>query len=126
MNCFEDETGKAPDDLSKEEFNALSNDLKWAAYEDLQEMFFGVVGELEESIENFISRMRTMSGTGNGIGMATIKKIEEFAIKQRLIKKQSAATDCEICEGTGIITNEDYEDIHFPDVTCECVKKENS
>lgn len=83
---FEDKTGKSPDDLSEEEFNALSNELKWSAYEDLLEMFYGVSGELEESIENFISRMKTKSGTGNGIGMATVKKIEDFAIEQRLIK----------------------------------------
>lgn len=47
-NCFEDETGQAPEELSEDEFNALSDKLKWLAYQDLQEMFYGVSGELEE------------------------------------------------------------------------------
>ncbi|MCC2249105.1 hypothetical protein JUJ52_03915 [Virgibacillus sp. AGTR] len=47
-NCFEDETGKSPEELTKEEFINLSDDLKWLAYENLIEMFYGVSGELEE------------------------------------------------------------------------------
>lgn len=87
-NCFEDETGKSPEELTQEEFIALSNELKWLAYENVIEMFYGVLGELEEAIENFISRLRTMSGTGNGIGIGTVKKIEEFAIKHGFVKEK--------------------------------------
>lgn len=45
---FEDETGMPPDDLSKEDFIKLDDDLKWLAYENLLEMFYGAMGELEE------------------------------------------------------------------------------
>ncbi|WP_176087333.1 hypothetical protein [Virgibacillus dokdonensis] len=50
-NCFEDETGKSPEELTQEEFIALSDELKWLAYENVLEMFYGVSGELEEAIE---------------------------------------------------------------------------
>lgn len=46
---FEDKTGKSPDDLSEEEFKSLSDDLKWLAYENLIEMFYGAIAELEEN-----------------------------------------------------------------------------
>ncbi|MDY7044064.1 hypothetical protein RVS70_07570 [Virgibacillus sp. M23] len=49
-NCFEDETGKSPEELTNEEFINLSDDLKWLAYENLLEMFYGVSGELEEKL----------------------------------------------------------------------------
>ncbi|EQB35015.1 hypothetical protein M948_18085 [Virgibacillus sp. CM-4] len=52
-NCFEDETDKSPEELTKEEFSNLSDDLKWLAYENLLEMFYGVSGELEESIQDY-------------------------------------------------------------------------
>lgn len=47
--CFEDKTGKSPDDLSEEDFKSLGDDLKWLAYENLLEMFYGAVAEAEEN-----------------------------------------------------------------------------
>lgn len=46
---FEDETGMSPDDLSKEDFIKLDDGLKWLAYENLLEMFYGAIAELEEN-----------------------------------------------------------------------------
>ncbi|AUJ26581.1 hypothetical protein [Virgibacillus dokdonensis] len=50
-NCFEDETGKSPEELTQEEFNNLSDELKWLAFENVIEMFYGISGELEEVLE---------------------------------------------------------------------------
>lgn len=36
-------------------------------------------------IERFLSRLRIMSGTGNGIGASTVSKIWQFAIQEGFI-----------------------------------------
>lgn len=44
--------------------------------------------EKAEVIEEFLQRLNMMSGTGNGIGKATVKKIREFAEKEGFLPKQ--------------------------------------
>jgi len=50
------------------------------------EMLHARIRELEESqsreIDRFLTQMRIMSGTGNGIGRATVEKIRQFAIRE--------------------------------------------
>lgn len=38
-----------------------------------------------QAIERFLSRLRIMSGTGNGIGASTVAKIWQFAIREGFI-----------------------------------------
>ncbi|SHG82425.1 hypothetical protein [Virgibacillus chiguensis] len=52
-NCFEDETGKSPEELTQEEFNNLSDELKWLAFENVIEMFYGISGELEQQNKRY-------------------------------------------------------------------------
>lgn len=39
-------------------------------------------------IEEFLQRLISMAGTGNGIGQGTVKKIREFAEKEGFIIKK--------------------------------------
>jgi len=39
----------------------------------------------DQVIERFLSRLRIMSGTGNGIGASTVSKIWQFAIREGFI-----------------------------------------
>ncbi|MBB5324898.1 hypothetical protein HNQ34_001996 [Anoxybacillus tepidamans] len=44
--------------------------------------------EKAQVIEEFLRRLDMMSGTGNGIGKATVKKIREFAEKEGFIQRK--------------------------------------
>lgn len=39
-----------------------------------------------QAIERFLSRLRIMSGTGNGIGVSTVAKIWQFAIREGFLE----------------------------------------
>lgn len=47
-----------------------------------------IIGSKMELIEEFLQRLDMMSGTGNGIGRATVKKIREFAEKEGFIQRK--------------------------------------
>lgn len=44
--------------------------------------------EKAQVIEEFLQRLSSMAGTGNGIGKGTVKKIREFAEKEGYVPKQ--------------------------------------
>lgn len=45
----------------------------------------------QEVIKRFLERLSIMSGTGNGIGAATVEKIRQFAIREGFLPKEEAA-----------------------------------
>lgn len=55
------------------------------------EMLHARIRELEENqsrkIDRFLTQMRIMSGTGNGIGRATVEKIRQFAIREGFLSR---------------------------------------
>ena len=42
------------------------------------------------TVKDFIQHLRIMSGTGNGIGENTVKRLEQIAIKEGFIKQPKA------------------------------------
>ncbi len=50
-------------------------------------LFVGEVKGSKSSVEEFLSRLAWMSGTGNGIGRATLAKLEKFAQTEGFITK---------------------------------------
>ncbi|MGJ7034498.1 hypothetical protein [Anoxybacillus eryuanensis] len=44
--------------------------------------------EKAQVIEEFLQRLSSMAGTGNGIGKGTVKKIREFAEKEGYVFKE--------------------------------------
>jgi hypothetical protein len=49
--------------------------------------FIDEIQNSTRSVDDFLSCLNNMSGTGNGIGRATVAKLKEFALKEGYVAK---------------------------------------